>query len=135
MSRDSDLKTEPLFYFAKKITMADLFEDSGGSGGEAADSPSPAKLPTTNGHGLLEDPSPQDVESFSASAENGLGEEEEEEDAEKDGEYTERGSRDDIKVSVLRYQKTADDFTFDVEASISVLHIFILWVGLSCQRA
>ena len=94
--------------------MADLFEDSGG---EDAGSPSPTELPATNGHSGLEDSSPEEPKSPASGAEsheNGL-QEEAEEDPE---EYSERGPRDDIKVSVLRYQKTADDFTFDVEVCV-----------------
>lgn len=97
--------------------MADLFGDSGGSGDEDAGASTPAEAPTTNGHSELEDPAPEEAKSSEDDAEapesqeNGL-EGEAKDDAE---ENTARGPRDDIKVSVLRYQKTADDFTFDVE--------------------
>ena len=91
--------------------MADLFGDSGDSDDGGASFPSPEEAPTTNGHSELEDPAPEEAKSPAEPQENGF-----EEEANDDPEdYTEKGPRDDIKVSVLRYQKTADDFTFDVE--------------------
>ena len=101
----------PLFSFTLFLGMADLFENSG-SGDEAADSLSPKETPTpaTNGLSGPVDPSPLESPKENGLEGGGGGEKEEE-----DGEYTEKGPRDDIKVSVLRYQRTADDFTFDVE--------------------
>ena len=105
--------------------MADLFGEDSGSEGEAVESSKPPEIAVTNGHG-------EEVKGAGA-AQNGLEESNEEE---ADGpnsasglppryggsEYEEetRGPRDEISVSVTQFQKTADDFTFDVEVNALV---------------
>lgn len=97
--------------------MADLFgDDSGSSGseGEGVDAVKPAQVAVTNGHGEVNGKAaPQNgVEDNTTSADDlppRYGGVEYEEEA--------KGPRDDINVSVTEYQKTADDFTFDVEVN------------------
>ena len=86
--------------------MSDLF---GSSDEEDAGNPTPVEA--TNG---LADPTPEDPP-----ATNGLNGHEDSEEEDKAEDYTERGPRDDIKVSVLRFRKTADDFQFDVEVCVA----------------
>ncbi len=87
--------------------MADLFDDS------LSEPEADTKPAQTNGIGELDEPSsPQlGVTSLGSLAfSEDLAEEEEEE-----GEGARRGSRDDIKVTVTGFQKTAEDHSFEVE--------------------
>lgn len=96
--------------------MSDLFGDDSPAE-EEVDGPQPAKAPVLafqNGHGTA--PPQNGVTSHEES------EEEEDEEQAKNGEEELeeeeiRGPRDDISVSVTQYQRTADDFTFDVEVN------------------
>lgn len=116
--------------------MADLFgEDySRSSEEEGRDGlKGPARVPVTNGHGEVAEEEeevvtssqsgiPSLVFSDEVSPRNGEGVEEEEEEEEEL-----KGPRDDISVSVTQYQKTADDFTFDIDVR------GMGWVGLVIQ--
>ncbi len=92
--------------------MSDLF---GSSDEEDAGTSTPLDAPATNG---LVHPTPES---------NGLNGHEENVSEEEEEEYTERGPRDDIRVSVLRFQKTADDFQFDIEVCAGVVQEISGW--------
>ena len=93
--------------------MADLFGEDSGSETDATDTFKPAQLPGTNGDGGEVNGEGEDL--WGGPPTNGSdalpprygGEEEEEEEG--------RGPRDDINVSVVEYQKSGDDYKFDVE--------------------
>lgn len=106
--------------------MADLFDDSGSLSGEEGDATGtfkPAQVPVslTNGHNGVDEVEEAD------SPQDGVVSQEEDQAPEEDDlppryggpkekqEEEARGPRDDIKVAVLQYQKTADDYTYDVE--------------------
>ena len=88
--------------------MSDLFGDDSGSDPEVEDAGEDKSTPPKASGGITQN----GVESEEGVHQNG---EEAEEEEEEEGVEVRRGPRDDIKVSVTGFQKTADDHTFDVE--------------------
>lgn len=98
--------------------MSDLFGEESEVGN--SETSKPAEVPTSNGHGLEEEPIPprNGVASPSSSVNEVMLSDELPPGGEEE---KERGSRDDIRVTVMGYQKAAEDYTFDVE---------VQWAGL-----
>lgn len=48
-------------------------------------------------------------------------------EGEEEGQREARGSRDEIKVAVVGFQKTVEDYTYDVEVCLIPC---LVWVGL-----
>ena len=107
--------------------MADLFEDSG-SDGDIADTFNSSPVTATNGYGYGEkdEPSPTwngESEVKRKDVPSGHGGEEEEEEVSK-------GPRDEIRLTVVEFQRTADDFTYDI-----MVGLLASWVGLPLALA
>lgn len=103
--------------------MADLFGDDSGSE-EDVDAPKPAKIAVTNGHGGVNGAAPrqngaatlEEIESDEVNHTNSADDLPPRYGGVEYGEDI-KGPRDDISVSVTGYQKSAEDFTFDVEVN------------------
>ena len=101
--------------------MSLLFDEESGSDSEVEtlEASKPAEVPTTNGHGLEDEPiSPRNDVASPSSSVNEVTLSDELPPRYGGVEEEEKESRDDIKVTVMGYQKAAEDYTFDVE----VLH-------------
>lgn len=103
--------------------MADLFGDSG-SGGEEDIKPPPPQTAPSNGFREVDEAAHTQNGGLSPldTANGDTVEEDEDQNDDTDlpprdgeAEGPAEGPRDDIHVSVVQYQKTADDYTYDIE--------------------